>query len=143
MAVMGSFDARQVELLCDNLSNVTQADVDRFFRQCANELTARLLRKVQRRTPVGIYPSSYGKVGGTLRRNWTIGEIVHSGNMYTVEIINPTEYASYVEYGHRTRNHEGWVEGKFMMTISENELKEQTPSILSRRFETFLRSVFT
>lgn len=143
MAVMGSFDARQIELLRDNLSNVTQTDVDSFFRQCANELTARLLRKVQRRTPVGIYPASSGKTGGTLRRNWTIGDIVRSGNMYTVEIINPTEYASYVEYGHRTRNHAGWIEGKFMMTISENELKEQAPSILNQRFETFLRSVFT
>lgn len=143
MAVMGSFDARQIELLRDNLSNVTQTDVDIFFKQCANELTARLLRKVQRRTPVGIYPASSGKTGGTLRRNWTIGDIVRSGNMYTVEIINPTEYASYVEYGHRTRNHAGWIEGKFMMTISENELKEQAPSILNQRFETFLRSVFT
>ena len=47
----------------------------------------------------------------------------HEGGSYIIEIVNPVEYASYVEYGHRTADHNGWVSGHFMMTISEKELK--------------------
>lgn len=50
-----------------------------------------------------------------------------------IEITNPTEYASYVEFGHRTKNHKGWVRGKFMLTISEQEIQEAAPAILERK----------
>ncbi len=48
----------------------------------------------------------------------------------------------YVEYGHRTRNHKGWVEGKFMLTISEKELKAQLPKIIERKLIELLSEVF-
>lgn len=101
-----------------------------------------------------------GKKGGTLRRGWTaqksgLGseslktnkakqyadslEISHSGNMYVVEIINPVEYASYVEYGHRTANHKGWVPGRFMLKVSEQELREIAPAVLENRIKKFLK----
>lgn len=91
-----------------------------------------------------------GKMGGTLRRGWT-GEkhaspngyaqamkVNHFGNTYVVEIVNPVEYASYVEYGHRTANHKGWVKGQFMMTISEQELRSIAPQILEKRIKQYL-----
>lgn len=91
-----------------------------------------------------------GKMGGTLRRGWTDGkrvspqgyaeamEVKHLGNTYTVEIVNPVEYASYVEFGHRTANHRGWVKGQFMMTISEQELQSIAPRILERKIMQYL-----
>lgn len=91
-----------------------------------------------------------GKKGGTLRRGWTNGEratpqgyaqsmkINHFGNTYVIEIVNPVEYASYVEYGHRTANHKGWVTGHFMMTISEQELRSIAPRILEKRILQYL-----
>ena len=91
-----------------------------------------------------------GKKGGTLRRGWTGGKRVsaseyadslkvdHVGDTYVIDIVNPTEYASYVEYGHRTRNHKGWVKGHFMMTISEQELQKITPKILERKVKIYL-----
>ena len=70
------------------------------------------------------FKASSGKKGGTLRRGWT-GEkrasaqgyadsltVNHFGDTYVIEIVNPVEYASYVEYGHRTANHSGWVKVK-------------------------------
>lgn len=42
-------------------------------------------------------------------------------------------YASYVEYGHRTKNHKGWVEGRFMATISMQEIERQLPKFLERK----------
>jgi|AGTN01.1.fsa_nt_gi hypothetical protein len=83
-----------------------------------------------------------GKKGGTLRRNWTVGEVVKTGNQYTIEVINPTEYAPYVEFGHRTADHSGWVEGKFMLTISEQELQKDAPKILMNKLKNFMGGVF-
>ena len=56
--------------------------------------------------------------------------------------MNPVEYASYVEYGHRTSNHKRWVPGKFMMTISENEIKKIAPQLLEKKLATFFGGAF-
>lgn len=129
--------------------------IDQFLESCAKELAARLLAKVIKRTPVGQYPEGSGKTGGTLRRGWTAGnssnatayanslKVSKSGNDYVIEIINPVEYASYVEFGHRTRNHKGWVEGHFMLTISEDEIRNSAPRILEKKLKTYLKGCFT
>ena len=128
--------------------------VDLFLTSCAKELAARLLAKVIKRTPVGQYPKGSGKTGGTLRRGWTAGQSSNAtayansltvnkvGNDYVIEIINPVEYASYVEFGHRTRNHKGWVEGHFMLTISEDEIRKSAPKILEKKLEKYLKECF-
>ena len=103
-----------------------------------------------------------GKMGGTLRRGWTSKtheeaaggtgkssaaagkayaqtlEIQHKGNMLVIEIVNPVEYASYVEFGHRTVNHRGWVPGQFMLTISEREIQQIAPKVLKTKIKKFL-----
>ena len=128
--------------------------VNLFIESCAKELAARLLAKVIKRTPVGQYPKSSGKKGGTLRRGWTDGKsqpasayanslkVNHFGKTYVIEIVNPVEYASYVEFGHRTRNGEGWVEGKFMLTISEQELEADAPRVLKNKLKKKLGECF-
>ena len=128
--------------------------MDQFFESCAKELAARLLAKVIKRTPVGQYEEGSGKVGGTLRRGWTDGsnsnaatyanslKVTKVGGDYVIEIINPVEYASYVEFGHRTRNHTGWVEGHFMLTISEDEIRKSAPRILERKLKNHLKGCF-
>ena len=101
-----------------------------------------------------------GKKGGTLRRGWTSKThaeaasgsgkcenakayadslaIHHYGNTLVIEIVNPVEYASYVEYGHRTANHKGWVQGRFMLTISEQEIQKIAPKVLESKIKKFL-----
>ena len=139
-----SADYSQLTEFTRNLERLNDAQKDQFFKECCKELAARLLSKVVRRTPSS---------SGVLRRGWTAGsgnavayanslEVRKVGNTYQVDIINPVEYASYVEYGHRTRNHTGWVEGKFMLTISEQELSAMTDRILQRKLENYLRDVF-
>ena len=108
-----------------------------------------MLRMVVKRTPVGQYPKSSGKKGGTLRRGW-MGEkrasaqgyadsltVHHFGDTYVIEIVNPVEYASYVEYGHRTTNN-GWVPGQLIMTTSEQELERMAPKVLERKIKKYL-----
>ena len=128
--------------------------INSFIESCAKELAARLLAKVVKRTPVGQYPASSGKVGGTLRRGWTGGKslgasayansltVRHTGNVYTIEIVNPVEYASYVEFGHRTRGGGGWVEGQFMLTISEQEIQANARKILESKIQKKLGECF-
>lgn len=155
MARMGNFKVKGLKELQKELNNLQQ-NTDEMLESCAKELAARLLRLVVKRTPVGDYSGdSYtcvsgeqhkghkvqGKTGGTLRRGWTIGEIRKEGNVYKVDIINPVEYASYVEYGHRTANHSGWVKGHFMMTISEQELQKIAPKVLENKIKKFLSSI--
>ena len=59
--------------------------------------------------------------------------------MLIVDIVNPVEYAAYVEYGHRTANHKGWVPGKLMLTKSEVELEQAAPGALKKKLTRFLR----
>ena len=127
--------------LQDMQAKIQQLDQERddFCRAAAKELAARLLRKVKMRTPVGVYPDGSGKSGGTLRRNWTIGATIRrEGNSYIVDVINPTEYAPYVEYGHRTRGGKGFVKGRFMLTVSVDEIQRDAPKILEKKLEKWL-----
>lgn len=142
MAKWGKVDYEQFLKLQKRLEQLEKIDRDQFCRDVAKELAARLLAKVIKRTPVGQYPPKSGLMGGTLRRGWTAEQITKIGNMYQIEIINPVHYASYVEYGHRTRDHKGWVEGRFMLTISEQELNEQAPAILEKKLEKILGGLF-
>lgn len=148
MGRTGKFDIDGLKKFRDGLNKLQ--DPDKFVEACAKELAARLLRLVVKRTPVGEYPKGSGKKGGTLRRGWT-GEkrasaqgyadsltVNHFGNTYVIEIVNPVEYASYVEYGHRTANHSGWVKGHFMMTISEQELQKIAPKVLENKIKKYL-----
>ena len=155
MARSGTINFRDFERIQNNLEKLNQEQVDLFIDACAKELAARLLAKVIKRTPVGDYPNSSGKKGGTLRRGWTGGKtqsavayadsltIHHFGDAYVIEIVNPVEYASYVEFGHRTSNHKGWDNGRFMLTISEQEIQNAAPAIIEKKLMKQMGELFT
>jgi hypothetical protein len=159
----GHVDIEALKGLADKIEKLQEVDSGKLAEDIAKELAARLLAKVIKRTPVGQYDSGSGKVGGTLRRGWTAKteqeaesggggpgvkkyvedlQIKKKGTMYEIELINPVHYSSYVEFGHRTRNHEGWVDGQFMLTISEKELDAQAPAIIERKLKKALEEVF-
>lgn len=154
MGKNGKIEFDELKEVRKNIEKLSKSQVVEFMESCAKELAARLLAKVVKRTPVGQYPSGSGKVGGTLRRGWTAGKdqnatayakslkIHHFGGTYVIEIVNPIEYASYVEFGHRTINHKGWVEGKFMLTISEQEIQSIAPRILENKIKKLLGECF-
>lgn len=118
-----------------------------------------------------------GYMGGTLRRGWTAKTaaeaeggtgtpsaaqaaeyarslpVQKSGNYYVLRIINPVEYASYVEFGHRQTPGRyvpalgkslkaGWVNGQYFLTLSEKDLEQIAPAVLERKLNEFLREVF-
>ena len=163
MAKWGNCDFSELRKYADKLEKLTDADIDDLCVKCSKELAARLLALVIPRTIVGDYPAGSGKVGGTLRRGWTskthaeaasgkgkngkpIKEYVASlpvrkvGNYYIIKIINPVEYSPYVEFGHRTKSG-GWVDGKYMLTISEERLKQIAPRVLEKMLYQKIREV--
>lgn len=125
----GEFEFDDLKKFAKNLEQL-EKEWPKFLESCVKELAGRLLAKVVLRTPVDT---------GKLRRGWTIGQIRRTADGYEIDVINPVEYSLYVEYGHRTRDHTGWVEGRFMLTISEQELQRELPAILKRKQEAFLK----
>ncbi len=136
---------KQLEEFSKKVERLNNEQREEFIEACCKELAARLLAKAIKRTPVD---------GGTLRRGWTAGKnqnatayanslnVQKIGNKYHIDITNPVEYASYVEYGHRTRNHDAWVEGHHMLTISEAELNSMSDAILQKKLNKFMKDVF-
>lgn len=161
MAKWGACDFKQLVALQKRMEQLERTDLDAFCRSCAQELAARLLALVIPRTPVGVYEDKLvsfttrdgkqvsfwakaNKTGGNLRRSWTTRDglrVVKEGDTYTITIENSALYASYVEFGHRTANHKGWVRGKFMLTISEQQLQTRLPQILERKLKVYLEKV--
>ena len=140
-----SANYKQLAEFQKKIEKLNDQQKEQFLESCCKELAARLLAKVIKRTPSD---------SGTLRRGWT-GEknqnaaayansldIKRVGNKYIIDIVNPVEYASYVEYGHRTANHTGWVNGHFMLTISEQELNNMSDAILQKKLNKFMKDVF-
>ena len=164
MAKWGKADYKAMKAFRERLEKMQSENAAAFCEACAKELAARLLALVIKRTPVGDYPSGEGKVGGTLRRGWTAGKnmsaytyaqslkVERRGNDYVIEIINPVEYASYVEFGHRQtpgryvpaigkRLKRAFVPGKHMMTQSIAELEGIAPGVLQKKLERYLSEV--
>lgn len=85
-----------------------------------------------------------------MQNHWKLQD---NGNIYTIEIVNPVHYSSYVENGHRQevgryvhaigkRLTKAWVDGKFMLKISEEELDVKVPQILERKITKFMEECF-
>ena len=144
MASKWGVDLREFNQLQDKISKMDN-EFENFLKEYMVEMAERVIAKTKRKTPVGT-PESTGipnYVGGTLKRNWQIGDIRKAGNNIEVEILNPTEYATEVEYGHRIMagaghtEEKGWKEGRFMLTISVNEIRAQMPLRYAQKLKAY------
>lgn len=140
----GKCEFSQLTKLAENINALKEGVANEFTKDIANEIAMRLLRRIKQKTPVK---------EGTLRNGWAIGQITQKGNSYTIEIINPVEYASYVEYGHRQtpgrfvpaigkKLKKSWVKGRFMMTLSFKEIDQLIPQIVSAKVWEELKRCF-
>ena len=151
MAKKWNVDLTEWKKMQEKLEKISQDSNDDslayFLRNFIVEMAERVLAKTKKRTPVGT-PESTGipnYVGGTLRRNWQLGKILVEGKKISVEILNPTEYATEVEYGHRIMGgaghsiEVGWKDGRFMLTISVNEIRAQMPMRFAQQWKDFCK----
>lgn len=110
--------------------NDAHKDFDAFLRDFLLEQGLRVIAKTKPRTPVDT---------GALRNMWSVGEVRATGQYLEVELINNAEYASFVEYGHRLVNG-AWQDGRFMLTISMDEVQRQMPARFNKAFKQYLQS---
>ncbi len=148
MSKWGKFEFDDLKKFAKQLEQIRE-EREQLCIEVEKALAARLLAKVIPRTPTGNYPPGSGKVGGTLKRSWQVTDIIKKGDIYEISIFNPVEYAPYVEYGHRQevgrfvpaigkRLKNAWVPGRFMLTISEQELQRDAARIIDRKVTEFL-----
>lgn len=163
MGRWGRCDYRELKELDERLQQLSEADMDQLCRQAANQVAQILLNKVKKRTPVGVIPPYAtdeakqehwaGYRGGSLRDAWMILPVEKHGDVYEITVVNNLDYASYVEYGHRQTPGRyvpalgkslkvSWVKGRFMLTISEQEVKVLAPEVLNDMLYNALKGVF-
>lgn len=129
MAKNSNFDFKEFEKYLKKFDTIPN-DFKLFLNTFLLEMAQRVIAKTKPRTPVDT---------GALRNSWMIGNIIVSKTELSVEIVNPMEYASYVEYGAANRNG-SWRKGKFMLTISIDEIRQQLPRRFENEFNKFLKN---
>lgn len=86
---------------------------------CEN-LGNRVIRAAVKNTPVDT---------GHLKGSYRLSAVYPTQNGCTVTVYNPVEYAQYVEYGHRTKDHKGWVNGRYMLTNATQQVNAKAQQI--------------
>lgn len=137
MTQWGNCDFKQLVQLQKRLEQFIEVGEQEFCIEIAKEIAARLLRKVILRTPVDT-----GVLEGSWREENNQFYVDIKGNTYEITITNSINYASYVEFGHRSSTHNVWVDGRYMLTISEMEIQEIAPRLIEKRLYERLVQVF-
>lgn len=110
---------------------ITAQEFNDFLRDFLTEMVLRVIAKTKPRTPVDT---------GALRNGWDIGGIKGSGKEISVEIFNPMEYATDIEYGHRIVRggiEVGYYNGRFMLKTSIDEIDKEMPERYKNEFRKF------
>lgn len=131
---------KNLEKAKDNLN-------DEMFKNLLLRLAEEILAKTKKRTPVRT---------GNLRNSWQLGRIMTYGNIIGIEIINDAyhegsyyellygkentgNYASQIEYGFNFPDGRHY-EGRFMLTISMNEVRARIPREFNAAFTRWARA---
>ena len=110
-----------------------------FEKKFLNTLANMVMQKAIKRTPVDT---------GLLRASWEVTQVKQRGNTLEITIYNDAKqggadesYASYVEYGHFTRNRVSWVDGHYMLTTSMDEVRAEMTRVWNILFNEFVMEV--
>ena len=115
-----------------------------FLMGFADKMARRIVAKTKERTTEVKAVDT-----GNLRNNWRSANLRHEGDKILVDIINPVEYAMYVEYGRKRYpwkskvppNTVDWVEGRFMATWAIARVGEELPDLYAKAFKAWLKKI--
>lgn len=139
---MSGFEFQEVLELKRDLLDLRK-NTGRATDRAAEKIAQIAIRRVKQLTPVD---------KGDLRNNWKY-MIVKKSSSYLVIIYNQLYYAGWVENGHRQevgrfvpaigkRLVKPWVEGRFMLKISSEEVGKMMPAIWEEEIEKEMRRLF-
>ncbi|WP_101772332.1 HK97 gp10 family phage protein [Peptostreptococcus faecalis] len=147
MAKLGDMTSfkRQFEQFNEKVQKLDDKQMDALIKRVARMIATRVLYYAIKDTPTDT---------GHLRRGWGGGvesspqnianglSVKRKGNEYVITVSNLVEYASYVEYGHRTRGGKGWIDGQFMLKIAVDKVNARANSYIQKEVERELKKVF-
>lgn len=120
---LGTVDDAEFQAWASRVKGRIDSDqLKKEIGQSTKRIGVQAIRTLKTNTPVDT---------GTLRKAWTAKGPSVSGGGWVVKVSNPTEYASYVERGHRTRGGKSWVSGQFFMKNSLNAIDSQLPDLIT------------
>ena len=135
MASWGKCDFSEFKAMADRFRSAADIHAsERFTREVLLELGNMLLAGTKRRTPVDT---------GKLRGNWFITNVRQRGDVFEIEIYNNTEYAPWVENGHRIvvrGKTVGGCEGFFMLRLSVTDVDRLAPEVIGKGSVEFLKN---
>ncbi|MED4888599.1 HK97 gp10 family phage protein [Lysinibacillus fusiformis] len=122
-----AFEFEEVRQLSEKMKELTIAS-GKIHKKVAERIALLAIRKVKMLTPVDT---------GDLRNNWKY-HILKQGDTYKIVIYNNVEYALFVEKGHRiviAGRTVGFVDGQFMLELTEQEMERLAPRMWEREIE--------
>ena len=142
-------------------------DIEKAVLEMANYLIANVVPLTPVYSPKSInghtyhaYDNGGKRVGGELRKHWIDDnkglKVSHVGGSYVVKVVNKSEYALYVEEGHKQNvgqkfpifidgklcmvsHKKAYVPGQHFLRKAESQLRRKAPSILNSHVGDFMR----
>lgn len=139
MPSFGRFDNQEFEAFANQFADKIKGELIAKTVEDALAKTAETTVKlVSQKTPVD---------SGTLRRNWQASGAKRTSSMFMIDIYNNTEYAQFVEFGHRIPNgpypvgngkfaygHGGFRKGQFMLRDTIKEVDRNWEQLVGKKF---------
>lgn len=110
------------------------SDFDKVMEDVFREYLARLSLAT-----IGYAKHNTNVVTGLLRNSYFATNVTKNDIVYSVTIYNPTEYASFYEYGHR--NPKGWTQGRFPLKRGIMHAEVASERTLNRIIEKKLKEL--
>lgn len=131
-----SYDSTEFNKFRQRFGRFTK-EFERWLLNFIHQEGLRFVANAKLRTPVDT---------GDLRNHWAVQGVSRVGDELHVIVVNPMNYASFVEYGHAKPYKAGasegssdWVDGYFMMTVSIDKIQRTMPARFGKEFRAFLR----
>ncbi len=116
-------DTKGLDEFANKLKKASSQTQQEVVFKALDKLSADVLSRAVKQTP---------RDTSNLARSWKASPVTAKrGNTYKRNVYNSADYGVYVEYGHRTRNHRGWVPGKFMLTRAIEDVDKTKDQIVS------------
>lgn len=137
MGSFGKFDTKDFDAFVSEFENKIQGKaIVTEIESALTQTAGTALNKIKKKTPVD---------KGTLRRNWQASNAKHFGGVFLIDIYNNTEYAPFIENGHRIvrgGRTVGYHSGVFMLRDAIKEVDDNWDKLVGKRFLKAVENIF-
>lgn len=136
MAKWAKVDYKQLTKLRDEVNKLSKEEFPKFQEKMVREMATRLVLKALKHTPTD------PKDSPGIRAGWCIGDVSYDGGAYSIEVYNSCIYANSVEWGYLAEDGKTLIPGRFMLHLSEEELRKDADKAIEEKLMEVLRRGF-